>query len=400
MARSPARLVLSLLVIAACKRPAADGVATVRVEAVAPAPASASASPKALPTSDAVGAAPNLLDLVPARVAVSSTVENPRDFPEFLVDGKSDTAWNGKSGDLVGGTISFRLPADVQVERIEMSAGYDRRSRDIDYFTANHRITSVEIARDGTILGTYPLDPNNRGVQALPVVGPGGDYRIKVLATLPGTNHRWKELVVSELRVIGAPGVERRDPSEPLRVVVGSLDQEPDRMADEAPTAIPEAYPSVAAFCAHVLADFAADGAQLAQTASFNGLTLRPASCAQIRELPLEGAGATYRRAFVVKASDGIGTTEQVVVEVARGVVPPGALWFTDDPLDPGCPSSVRTEGLRTIRVENGHVVVILDARREGMKPDGTMKMGRLRIPGEVLSRRSSARSPAGAKRP
>lgn len=39
-----------------------------------------------------------------------------------------------------------------------------------------------------------------------------------------------------------------------------------------------------------------------------------------------------------------------------------------------GCASGLRIEGLRTIRVENGHVVVVLDGRREGMNPDGTWK--------------------------
>ena len=80
----------------------------------------------------------------------------------------------------------------------------------MDYFTSNHRITSVEVSHDGTVVGTFPLDPGKRGRQAIPVAGSGGDYRIKVLATLPGTNPRWRELVVSELRVVGIPAVELR----------------------------------------------------------------------------------------------------------------------------------------------------------------------------------------------
>ena len=34
---------------------------------------------------------PNLLALVPSKIAVSSTVDNPRDFPEHLMDGKLET---------------------------------------------------------------------------------------------------------------------------------------------------------------------------------------------------------------------------------------------------------------------------------------------------------------------
>ena len=49
-----------------------------------------------------VQAAIDLLHVVPCVVAVSSKVDNPKDFPEHLVDGKNETAWNSKTGDLHG----------------------------------------------------------------------------------------------------------------------------------------------------------------------------------------------------------------------------------------------------------------------------------------------------------
>src|SRR5262249_51518785 len=36
------------------------------------------------------------------KITVSSRVDNPRDYPEHLVDGRPETAWNGKTGDLNG----------------------------------------------------------------------------------------------------------------------------------------------------------------------------------------------------------------------------------------------------------------------------------------------------------
>jgi hypothetical protein len=62
----------------------------------------------------------NLLHAVKARVAVSSAVRNPRDFPEYLVDNHLETAWNGGTGDLVGGWMEFEISRDATVRRIAL----------------------------------------------------------------------------------------------------------------------------------------------------------------------------------------------------------------------------------------------------------------------------------------
>ena len=67
------------------------------------------------PTADAAKLLANV-SLIPwteSRVAVSSTVDNPKDYPEHLLDGKLDTAWNGKTGDLTG-FIAFRVPREMR----------------------------------------------------------------------------------------------------------------------------------------------------------------------------------------------------------------------------------------------------------------------------------------------
>src|SRR5262245_35308962 len=84
--------------------------------------------PAASGPSVATPAEVELLHAVPAVVAVSSTVANQNDKPEHLVDGRLETAWNSRTGDLVGGWIAFRLPRDVTVKKIKLTAGYVHHS--------------------------------------------------------------------------------------------------------------------------------------------------------------------------------------------------------------------------------------------------------------------------------
>lgn len=95
--------------------------------AEAPSPAAASQSVQIAPRST-LDAGPVLVDLlhsIACTVAVSSKVDNPKDFPEHLVDGKTETAWNSKTGDLHG-FIAFRVPAVARVRRVELTAGFDK----------------------------------------------------------------------------------------------------------------------------------------------------------------------------------------------------------------------------------------------------------------------------------
>ena len=98
-----------------------------------------------------------------------------------------------------------------------MRWSFDKKKGDVDLFTANHRITKIAVSRDGQKLKEASLDPTKRGLQSIAIDGPGGDYRIDVLETLPGSRKDWKELTVSELKVVGRPGKERRRGGEALR---------------------------------------------------------------------------------------------------------------------------------------------------------------------------------------
>lgn len=164
-----ALVVLSLLSIVACKKPtieAADDGGAVTA--------------KNAPANDPVV---DLLHTVEATVAVSSNVDNPRDYPEHLVDGKSETAWNGKTGDL-NGFIAFRVPKSARVVRVEITPGFDKVGPKGDLFTMNHRIKKVRISREGMVLEEATLDVARRGLQAIDLDAPGGDFKVEVLETV------------------------------------------------------------------------------------------------------------------------------------------------------------------------------------------------------------------------
>src|SRR5262249_18060984 len=129
----------------------------------------------------------DLLHAVPTVLAVSSVVRNNNNHPAHLVDGKLNTAWNSRTGNLNGAFIAVRLPRDVQVQGISLSVGYTHNNAEGDLFLMNPRIRRVRISRDGTSLGEFPLDPDRRNLQLIALKGPGGDYKIEVVDFLMGT---------------------------------------------------------------------------------------------------------------------------------------------------------------------------------------------------------------------
>lgn len=375
-------LFFATLAVVACKNPSTERVTGDDASAVlgqpsassVSAPASATVAPPTTPTRVAK-IEPNLLDIVPSKVAVSSAVQNPRDFPEHIVDGRLDTAWNGKTGDLVGGWIAFRVPKDAKVRRIELIVGYDKVKGDVDLFTANHRIKSVTVSRDGKKVLDHTFDTSKRALQAIDIDGPGGDYQIKVTATEPGTNPKWKELVVSELRVVGDPGKARSSGKDPVRVSVGGLDKEPDEIqVDVIPaTEIVGPAADLAAVCSTWLRSLDATKKEREETAKNHELTLGGPSCKDVplkMRAPFTG-DATFKAVHAVRLSDGLSSRTQLVVDTPKGSFLLPISWAWDDPLDPGCPSIVRMYALRAARIENGHFLAVLDGDRTSFNEEG-----------------------------
>src|SRR5690606_2983215 len=121
------------------------------------------------------------------------------------------TAWNSRTGDLVGAWIDVALPADARVASIALTAGFTHRTERADLFEGNHRVTQVRVLRDGTEIGAFDLDPTSRELQSIAVSGPGGTYRIEVAGLEPGSRETWRETCISELRVMGHAPVARPD---------------------------------------------------------------------------------------------------------------------------------------------------------------------------------------------
>ena len=166
----------------------------------------------------------NLATAVPLTIAVSSTVANASILPEHLVDGKLDTAWNSRTGDLVGAWIALRVPGDAHVTRIRMTAGFTVKDKRGDLFTMNPRIRKLMLWRGTSRMREITLDPERRDLQDIPVDLDGGDFKLVVSELVPGTKATWREVCVSELEVWGTlPAGTHGHPSRPI-VRVGGLD--------------------------------------------------------------------------------------------------------------------------------------------------------------------------------
>lgn len=225
---------VALLVLAACTRSSATS----------PPPAASVLSVAPSGTAPALPAAVNVLWGGPSAVSVSSTVANTSDRPSQLVDGVAATAWNGATGDLVGASITFAVPADAAITELVITAGFDgTSSAGKDLFTSNYRLRKLRIdPLPGTKVppGTpreWTLDPAVRTPQRLPFAIPAQapapaaptamtGFTLVVLEADPGTERGWKELAVSEFAVLGQLGARRWSVPQPPEVSVAGTPRE------------------------------------------------------------------------------------------------------------------------------------------------------------------------------
>lgn len=190
----------------------------------------------------------NLLHHVPAAVIVSSAVRNSSDKPAHLVDGDMTTAWGSRTGDLTTASIVLFLPPKVQVQALALTSGFSQDRRGRDLFTQNHRVTAVSVYHNSEPLGRFPLDPNNRDLQQIPINRSGGYYRIEVAAVKAGSMPRWQEVCISELQVLGP--LPRGATKEPrLRPTVQVDSPVPEDFVQNPRTAPSGPYGSIASFC-------------------------------------------------------------------------------------------------------------------------------------------------------
>ena len=144
-------------------------------------------------------------------VGVSSFVDNNRDLIEHIADHDPATAWNGNTGDLVGGWFGVRTGLDIYIHYVTFIVGFDKKTPTEDLFTANQRITRVRVdctpggdqGRDVKTLREVDVDPEVRTPQRVLVDASCWDLKLVVTGVKPGTHPGWRELTVSEFAVYG-----------------------------------------------------------------------------------------------------------------------------------------------------------------------------------------------------
>lgn len=241
---------LTIGLLGACKespsrsstaRPSTDGSAAASAATTAAVPTAAGSSAlRQMQPRDV-----DLLAWTDAKVVVSSKVDNPHDFPEHLCDGKVETAWNGKTGDLHA-SIGVELPPGAEAHALGIIVGYDLKTSktgapEQDLFTMNYRIRKIRILREKAKPVEFELDPNRREMQRLNI-NLAGRFKIEVLDAVPGTQKNWKEIVISEFRVFGNPGSTKRvTPHTPDVAVANKAEVKPTAMTPSTATTL-DAY--------------------------------------------------------------------------------------------------------------------------------------------------------------
>ncbi|MFT5432459.1 MAG: hypothetical protein ACI9OJ_003158, partial [Myxococcota bacterium] len=145
----------------------------------------------------------NLLVATESAVAVSSVYRGHDTQVVRMLDGDPETAWNSRSGDLVGAWIEVQVPESARVTGAKIIVGFTHENDGRDLFTANQRIQSMRVSRNGESLGEFNLDTNQRTLQSMLFEGPGGVYRFEVTEALEGSTASWREICVSEFQLMG-----------------------------------------------------------------------------------------------------------------------------------------------------------------------------------------------------
>lgn len=315
--------------------------------------------------------APSLVDLlhsVACVVAVSSKVDNPKDYPEHLVDGKNETAWNGKTGDLHG-FIAFRVPKVTRVKRIELTVGFVKTGPKGDLFTMNHRIEKVRLSREGKLVKEVDLDPDVRALQGFDVDEAGGDFELKVLSTRPGTEKKWQELTVSEFRVLGLANGAPENPAHVPAMAIGDLDGvKPHEVSRGSPPTGP--FPTVKDLCAAYDRAMAAPILKAFPGDRYPGEVGRP-HCTLIDEPKAKLVGAEvakgpFRGGQFVRVNTTSEEMARLVLETERGVSLTNIILWSRFHDDPGCghASEARFEDARSMTAEGGRELLVVRIAR------------------------------------
>lgn len=133
----------------------------------------------------------------------ASSNTDPSTTADKMIDNDLATAWNSRTGDLVGAWFEVTVPAGVTVSSFAMTAGFTRQNGRNDLFLMNHRVERVRVSKDGVDLGEFALNPDGRALQTFALLSGAGTYRFTISAERAGTRANWRELCVSEFVLYG-----------------------------------------------------------------------------------------------------------------------------------------------------------------------------------------------------
>jgi hypothetical protein len=230
----PAYLVRSVrwfllgLMLAACKRDPGDaqriGSSAVKTVPAVPPPIDGGTTPAMV----------ELLHATPSTIRVSSRVANKAIVPAQIADHDFSTAWNSRTGDLVGAWVDVAVPG-AQIVELRFTVGHTGKgSHGEDYFTMNPRIRKVTLLDGKTQLVTAALDIAKRELQNVRLPKPLAHVRLRVDDVAPGSRPSWREVCISEIEAWGQlPSGQATNPTKPT-VEVG---EPPDTSWMEPPLA-------------------------------------------------------------------------------------------------------------------------------------------------------------------
>lgn len=352
-------VVLAAVALGACSK------TPVKPAAVDAAPSTASLASSSLEEAGVPEPSARVVDLVYATktlVAVSSKVQNPRDYPEHLIDNKPETAWNSETGDLKG-WIAFRVPKDAHADYLTITCGFDKVAKDgTDLFTANHRIKKIALERDGVKLGEHTLDTNVRTPQRIEIDKDGGEFKLKVLETVPGTNEKWRELVVSEVHLMGKTPAITRGIGERPRVLVGSFDAH-DNEVDPPKKTMKGPFPDLATYCRtqRALVTPTFPERERSYKKNWDMDVKLVAKCDEVKLKTPPTLHAPFHELSSVRYETGDAVMRTLVVRTDAGWIDlPSLELDIDAHFDPGCFSIFRGARFDAAKVVDGPVPVLL----------------------------------------
>ena len=174
-----------------------------------------------------------LIHHVNTLITVSSLVQNAAIKPADLVDGDLATAWNSRTGDVIGAWIYVEV-APAHVDQIRMTAGHTGKgAHGEDYFTMNVRVREVAVLDGARVVAKAKLDVERRDLQSIDLPAPLDAFTIRIDDVVPGTKPDWREVCVSELEAWGSARANIVGDYIPLVEVAKPLPARPERLCDE-----------------------------------------------------------------------------------------------------------------------------------------------------------------------